>query len=254
MLSQSNVQGHTAGVRRESDTVVPMDPDEMEVVSADVSPLEFRRMEAVAAPLHTFAVQDRAVMQQMAEQVRSLEERLSSENESMKEMLERVRKEAYREGQRAAEQQMQQKIQEARQEIARLASLFGAEKERYFLRVEREVVRLALAIATRVLHREAQMDPLLLAGVVRVAIEKLADTSGLVLRTPPGEVMAWQEMFRLTGEARVQPEVIGDLSLRAGECVLETRLGTVEVGVRAQMEEIEKGFFDLLEQRPRGLL
>ena len=36
----------------------------------------------------------------------------------------------------------------------------------------------------------------------------------------------------------------------AGECVLETRVGTVELGVKAQLEEIEKGFFDLLQQRP----
>ena len=35
---------------------------------------------------------------------------------------------------------------------------------RYFAGVEAEVVKLALAIAARVLHREAKLDPLLLTG------------------------------------------------------------------------------------------
>jgi flagellar assembly protein FliH len=96
------------------------------------------------------------------------------------------------------------------------------------------------------------MDPLLLAGVVRVAIDKLADTSGLTLRTPPNEVSAWQAMFDRSGSTQAQPEVCGDSNLGPGDCILETRLGTVELGVRAQMEEIEKGFFDLLQQRPRS--
>jgi flagellar assembly protein FliH len=43
---------------------------------------------------------------------------------------------------------------------------------------------------------------------------------------------------------------VADERLQAGECVLETKLGTVELGVRAQLEEIERGFFDLLNHRP----
>jgi flagellar assembly protein FliH len=41
---------------------------------------------------------------------------------------------------------------------------FRGARERYFAEVEQEVVKLALAIAARVLHREAQMDPLLLTA------------------------------------------------------------------------------------------
>ena len=39
---------------------------------------------------------------------------------------------------------------------------FRAERERYFARWRQEVVKLALAIAARVLHREAKIDPMLL--------------------------------------------------------------------------------------------
>lgn len=109
-----------------------------------------------------------------------------------------------------------------------------------------EVVKLALAIAARVLHREAKLDPLLLAAVVRVALEKVAEDSTTVLRVPKEEESRWRDM--LVAQPSVQ--VMGDERLAAGDCVLETNVGKVELGVKAQLSEIEKGFFDLLQQRP----
>ena len=59
---------------------------------------------------------------------------------------------------------------------------------------------------------------------------------------------AWRELMQAEDASMV--EVSGDSRLEAGECVLETSVGRVELGVEAQLEEIEKGFFDLLQQRP----
>jgi flagellar assembly protein FliH len=43
--------------------------------------------------------------------------------------------------------------------------------------------------------------------------------------------------------------VVGDAHLEAGECVLETDVGTVELGVQVQLAEIERGFGDLLRRQ-----
>jgi flagellar assembly protein FliH len=182
-----------------------------------------------------------------------LEARLARENMEARQAIAVAREEGRREGQHAAEAALSAHQQQNQARIAATLEAFRVERQRYFTDVEREVVRLALSIAARVLHREAQLDPLFLAGAVRVALDKLADTSGVVLRVTPGQVLVWQEMFRLNENASAQPEILGDLSLPPGECVLETRLGTIEVGVRAQLEEIEKGFFDLLDQRPSSI-
>jgi hypothetical protein len=32
--------------------------------------------------------------------------------------------------------------------------------------------------------------------------------------------------------------------MRLGDCVIETELGSVDLGIRAQLGEIERGFFD----------
>lgn len=158
-----------------------------------------------------------------------------------------------REGRRTGRTEMEAELNLAlaqeRQQVLEAVRQFRAARERYFAEVEQEVVKLALAVAARVLHREAQMDPLLLTGVVRVALEKMADRSGVVLRVAGCDVEAWERVFHSTEDA-VRPRVAEDARLDRGECVLETRMGTVELGVRVQLEEIEKGFFDLLNHRP----
>ena len=199
------------------------------------------------------AVQASGLESHWAQVAAELEARLARENMEARQAIAAAREEGRREGQHAAEAALIGDQQKNNTRIAAAIDAFRAERQKYFKDVEREVVRLALAIAARVLHREAQLDPLFLAGAVRVALDKLADTSGVVLRVAPGQVLVWQEMFRLSENASEQPEILGDLSLSAAECVLETRLGTIEVGVRAQLEEIEKGFFDLLDQRPASM-
>jgi flagellar assembly protein FliH len=140
-------------------------------------------------------------------------------------------------------------IERQRGQVARAVEEFRAAREEYFGGVEAEVVKLALAIAARVLHREAQVDPLLLEGAVRVALEKMAERAGVVLRAAPADVEAWEHVFHGM-DVDDRPKIRGDSSLDRGECVLETKMGTVELGVKAQLEEIEKGFFDLLSHRP----
>ena len=70
-----------------------------------------------------------------------------------------------------------------------------------------------------------------------------------MLRVPADEIAGWREI--LAKEPTSSLQLVGDEKLHAGECVIETSVGSVELGVRAQLEEIERGFFDLLQQRPK---
>jgi flagellar assembly protein FliH len=45
---------------------------------------------------------------------------------------------------------------------------------------------------------------------------------------------------------------VGDPTLPQGHCTLETDFGTTEISLETQLKEIEQGFFDLLERRPKG--
>ena len=160
--------------------------------------------------------------------------------------MEMVRREAKAEARLEWEGELEDRVLEERSMVARVCEEFGRERSKYFAAVESEVVKLALAIAARVLHREAKMDPLLLTAAVRIALGKVAEDSSTTLRVPADDVAMWRGVFGSNDAV----QVVGDERMTAGECVLETNVGKVELGVSAQLEEIEKGFFDLLHHRP----
>jgi flagellar assembly protein FliH len=145
------------------------------------------------------------------------------------------------------EAELNERLTVEREVVMQTCDKFRDERDKYFASVEGEVVRLSLAIAQRVLHREATIDPVMLASAVRVALERVKDESGVVLRVSALDVRLWRDVIaKDNGEV----ELVADDALSEGECVLETSVGRAELGVKAQLEEIERGFFDLLERRP----
>ncbi len=135
------------------------------------------------------------------------------------------------------------------EQVAEWVEGFRQERERYFEAVEREVVELALAVAARILRREAQMDPLLLTGAVRVALGQIAHSTEARLRVPPDELELWTEAMALMPNLAVKPKVVAGAGMRLGDCAMETEMGTVDLGIRAQLSEIERGFFDRADGR-----
>jgi len=164
--------------------------------------------------------------------------------------LEASRKQGFQEGEIHAAAAAGLEVQRERASVTAAIQEFAGQRAEYFRRVEGDVVKLALAIARKVLHREAQLDPLLLAGVVRVALDQMQAGTRLVLRTWPEGAEAWRSFCEanLGGERSV--EVVPDSSLEAYRCVLEAEVGSVEISLERQLEEIESGFFDLLQHRP----
>jgi flagellar assembly protein FliH len=184
----------------------------------------------------------------LTEEAAELDGRLRSQAQQMAAQIEETRREAKAEARREWEKELEERIAEERLPILKACDEFRGERRKYFAEVEAEVVKLALAIAARVLHREANFDPLLLTGVVRVALEKVAEDSAAVLRVHASTVEMWREV--LAEGVGPSLQIVGDERLVAGECVLETNVGRVKLGVSAQLKEIERGFFDLMQQRP----
>jgi len=162
--------------------------------------------------------------------------------------VEAARQQGFRDGQAQAEAAAAEALAQLRSAVEQAVSDFGTRQAEYFRRVESEAVRLALAVARKVLHREVQMDPLLLAGVVRVALDQVREQTRVVLRTAPEAARLWAEHFAKDAAQRSSLEVVPDPALGGHQCVLQTELGSTALSVDAQMNEIESGFFDLLKQ------
>jgi flagellar assembly protein FliH len=105
-------------------------------------------------------------------------------------------------------------------------------------RTEREVVELALAIARKVLHREASLDHDLLVALARVALDRLADATAASIRLHPDDYA-----IAMTGRtaATTSPhgvQILADPSVRRGGCLVRSDVGSVDVGIATQLDEL----------------
>lgn len=140
-----------------------------------------------------------------ADRLRELEAKLADREREFARTLASARSEALEKGKQTAEKERVAWREECSVQLRTAIEEFRLQREDYFARVEHEVVRLALAVAERILHREAQMDPLLLSGAVRVALGQLAESTKVRLRVPSEHQELWAEMVRLVPGLPLRP-------------------------------------------------
>ncbi len=165
------------------------------------------------------------------------------------ELLNRARAEAAAETEKRLRAEYEARSAKEAAKISQALEVFVNERKNYFSRVESEVVHLALAIAAKILHREAQVDPLLVAALVRVAVDKLHDGSSVSVRATPANAAKWRDYLANPHNGSTIA-IIEDSQLSPDDCILETDLGSANFSIDSQLKEVEQGFFDLLAQRP----
>lgn len=161
-------------------------------------------------------------------------------------MIALARTEGIAEGERRERASFEEALTQERKRISDALAKFQQKKTEYYSKVEVELVHFALAIAAKILHREAQVDRMVVAGLVKVIVDNLQKGSRVVVRVRPEEVGSWRHFFRDYPHL----QVVEDAALEPRDCALETELGTTDMGLDAQLKEVEKGFADLLAQRP----
>ncbi|HWR36676.1 MAG TPA: FliH/SctL family protein [Clostridia bacterium] len=171
----------------------------------------------------------------------------ATEQAAEKERL--AREEGIREGELRARTAFQESLAAERQAITDAVQEFAEERAVYYDKVEGEVVQFALAMVRKVLDREAQVDPILLAGVVQAALQRFESGTRVLLRVHPSQAAEWREFFTRRPDARVAPEVLEDGAVSRDHCVLQTQMGFSELSIEGRLQEIERGIFDVLAQQ-----
>lgn len=161
--------------------------------------------------------------------------------------VEAIRQEAYAEGFRAAEKaagenataQLQPLIDRLTRALSSLIEL----RPRIRRDGEAELVRLSLAVARKILHRELTVDPTAVQGVIKAALEKLQSRDCSRVRLHPDlEPVVEACMQRLAPTRKV--EIVKDGSLQPWDILFETDSGWLDASLDTQIREIERGFVD----------
>jgi flagellar assembly protein FliH len=151
-------------------------------------------------------------------------------------------------GEAAATQRLQARMDPQLAALTAIVAELAGMRKKFRVEAEEATVKLALAIARRVLHRELVMDPDALLGLVKAAFQKCDARETHKLRLSPVDV----ELVREHRERLNLPpavEIAADASLTRGSAIFETSRGELDASLDTQFVEIERGLTDVLKRR-----
>jgi flagellar assembly protein FliH len=144
----------------------------------------------------------------------------------------------FREGERAGELSAKNRMDPVFERMASTIDEIAGLRSGLMRRAERELVRLALAMAERVLRREIDVDRELLAVMARVAIDRLGENAVATIHLNPADYDA------ATAGREPEPgkavETVADSNVPRGGCIVRSSFGTIDAGIDSQIRELSR--------------
>jgi len=161
----------------------------------------------------------------------------------------RIKKDAAEEGRRAAmqaveatlrgkvEQQLTTIVPALKQAVQSILDARQAWQRHW----EQHALKLATAIASRVVRREIQRVPLITVELVREALQLAAGNERITLRLNPIDHASLKDHFsKLAAEMNhlAEAKVVADPAITPGGCRVETEFGSIDQQLEAQLARI----------------
>jgi len=204
-----------------------------------VSPVAWRP----APPRH------QTVASQKPDPAQAAAEDLARTQQEWEQRVAEARAAGVRDGEAAGRSRAMAELQVVLDRLARTIEELASLRSRLRREAEADTVKLAIAIARRVIRRELAVDPETLHGLVLAALEKLQAQEICRVRVHPSQVSAIAGLLRKSAGG-ITIEVVPDGSRDAGAVVFETERGNLDASVESQLGEIERGLADALRRQP----
>ncbi|MFH1147172.1 MAG: FliH/SctL family protein [Pseudomonadota bacterium] len=145
-----------------------------------------------------------------------------------------------------------QKFAMALQNLTRIIGEIDSSKAALYEKSEEEMIGLVLVVARKVIQYEASLSPEVIRKALRTAMNHVMEGSKVVIRVHPYDFRFIDDIKNdfLKEVSRLQhAEIIEDMSIRQGGCLVETEFGDIDATVDGQIAVIE----DAVEAIFKGL-
>jgi flagellar assembly protein FliH len=215
---------------------------------AETQPVIWRRVGA--QPLQDDAPQQREVRPPGSgrENAPDVEARLRELESSWQRRAHEQQEAAYREGAAAGKKEAAAELRPLLERVSHSVEELATMRANLRRTAEADLVRLAIAIARRVLHRELTIDPEAVGALVRHALETIGTREKIRIRAH-SEIAAAVRSTLEKRNALAAVEIAVDHSLPCGSLFFEMERGGLDASIDTQLEEIERGLADRLGGR-----
>ena len=155
-----------------------------------------------------------------------------------------ARRQGYDAGRMESEQKARNELEGVMARLVNAITELAGMRSEMRRRAEQDVVKLALLIAKRVLHRELTVDENAMTALARVAFETLARAENYKVTIHPRFAQAITAALPAGIASRVRIEQ--DPSREPGTLLIESPDGLTDASIDTQLEEIGRGLTDRL--------
>jgi len=148
-------------------------------------------------------------------------------------------------GEKTATENSERKLESAMKHYAESISEIQGFRSSLYKQVEREVVKLALAVAKKIVHREVRIDTEIIQTLVRVALGHVSEKSAVTICLNPEDyaylLERREDLSRSEGR---DIAFLADKSIERGGCLIQTVCGDIDARVEEKFREVEQAFFE----------
>lgn len=170
------------------------------------------------------------------------EEFASELRREAREDAENLRAEAYREGNQTALAEFENNLFEVR-EI----------RERVWRETEKDLLRLAVRLAEKIVGREIKKDSKTVIDIVSAALQNARQQEKITVRVNPADLPTVEaQMERFSNAARVRfLDFTADPRVSVGGCLIESEVGTIDARLETQLRVLERALVSQSEGEER---
>jgi flagellar assembly protein FliH len=159
-----------------------------------------------------------------------------------------LRQQAQAEGAARAREEAKQEALPAAMAFANAGQALIIFEEQMIARYTPEMVRLAVEIAEKLVHKAVTAEPEIVAEVLQRARQEVTDARHLRIRLNPKDYQLLAEIrpdvLTLGQDAGRRVEIVQDPELARGGCTVETEIGLIDATLPTQMTELRRQLLD----------
>ena len=116
------------------------------------------------------------------------------------------------------------------------------QREDFLARHESELVKLAVAVARKVIRHTAEVDPRTVLEAAREALRLVRSERKVTMKVNPSDEAALRKQadsLKILGSEIGELVIVGTPSIEAGGCIVESDLGMIDAQIGTQLASIE---------------
>ena len=158
-----------------------------------------------------------------------------------------IRSTAHQAGLESARHESDKERAELAERVAQTIEDIQRQTDEFWVAIEPELLKLAVEIARKVVHKEITESQEIILNMVKIALYQIKDRHSLKIRVNPADydlLREHKEEIMSSCDGMRSLEIIDDRRVEQGGCLIESDNGNLDARIETQLREVERALLE----------